>query len=669
MVPLSDRINRTIARKLLSRSCAWVTHKISNHPLNMVSAKNIIATRNVKRNFPHIMDRVSSVSDALQAIGKKVEPDFIHVGFELQSVYSQAKMLTEKILASAKLLDSKSEDSILYKIEKHVTDSLEGLAANQNEIRSNLNHIHEGVERLLKLYHVCPRFGKIASSLRLVGLNIGVESARSQDAEELFTVVAREIVLLSRRVMEIVDKIHEQAKKAHSGQVLAHKEISGDMETFAELSLQAKQAVNNAADEIEHLMKLSLGIMEQAATRSGKISKQIGQIVMGIQFHDKMSQRMDHIVKGLEDVSILVGNRGVSEKRYAGIGENVNSIRSILTLQAEQLFKVISEINTVHENGMLAFSEISKEIEEITDNLSGSGSGEKIILESENENAEDPFSALSSAVLNLKSLMGKGNDLIDKTRRTTTHASKKARMLSGYVKDVRGINVEAHLLAINATIKAAHLRDNGKTLEVLGQEMKNLSDQTNLLVGDVENNLLGLSETLECLKAEKRGTKNVSSKRGLYALLMNQHAQEMISHKEQFKEDCLDAIRMGAELQSAISGTLSGIEFLPRLSQELLDHHKEIEEICLTLAPLEDKQNDTSMQAVEMLSRRYTMQDERDTHEKLLYRKEEPDFQEMKDTESDINFQEKRKPEIDLEVAVDATSIESNEFGDNVELF
>ena len=640
-------------------------------------------------SFPaDVAVRLTASAILLQEACKNAEPDFFRIGQELQSLYSGAVELTQQTIKAIRLIGEERSENVLSRVGNLVRESLFELESCQRDVSDNMERIGSIIDNLGDLHQTCTGVERIALFLRVVGLSIGIESSRSVSSKEMFALLGQEIKQLSDKVERIIRIIRDDSQSAQGYQSSAHSGISEGLRQLGELSYHAEKTMQGAVREIEHLMSLSYEALMQAWTHSREISKQVGEVVVGIQLHDSMSQRIEHIFRALHDAADLCAEgdskTGVSDKR----SERLKAAHSILLLQAAQLKQIISEILRVYETSKQSFEEIRSEVNELAHRLvelslketsETTEAGERIRAphgdrESQDEAEEkvstvnlpelkDPFTVLRGAIEHLGGLLDQGYHLFERTQGMAAQAFETALRLSGNVKHVRQINFETHLKALNAIVKAAHLGAEGRTLEVLAQEMKRVADQSNVFAAGVEEIIDSVMVSAHALKSRIREEAKERERVSLDAGL-----EEITRAYAQFREDASEVFHRTTSLKNSVTRTIADLHFLPELVEELGSHVRQLEETADMLKPWADEENGDPAAGPDKLIERYTMQRERDIHERLLDPLEEP-----KERDKEERMKEKEEEpgseSASVETTAGAKDKDEDDLGDNVELF
>ena len=595
--------------------------------------------------------RLEALAESLQAACKKVEPDFMQLGKELQSVYMDVSQLTRNTLETVKKISGEEEQSVLVGVDRLARHSLERIQQSREQVAARLQLIHAVVEDLKHLSRSCPAVEKIAKTLNVVGLSINIESSASEEAQSMFSVLSRDTKELAQTILGIGEDIQEQCESTRKDLSTAHQQMSERFKRLCTLTEDGEATLRSAVEEIEKLMTGSLKAMEQAGSSSRDISRRVGEIVVGIQFHDSMSQRIEHVQKALHDAMDLCSNGGPTENPSNPSAPRWGKAHSILYLQSAHLRQVVSEIDTVYQTNLQAFDEIQSKAANLAHTLATFGADSEGSLE-ERGASEDPFASLKNAMNQLDSILNRGQNLHDQTRDTAHQASETVDRLSENIAKVRKISLETHLKALNAIIKTEHLGEKGRTLEVLAQEMKRLSDQAGEFVTQVEAILQSVASSAKQLRPRASSTKGSDSERAA-PRMAGTAARDITKAYEEFQEESSQASRKVEALKQAIARTREGLRFLMELRNELDQESDGLEELKDVLSPWAEDGEDYSPEEARDLADRYTMEQEREIHERFV--------RSRKDSGASIPIKAKE------ETASASDDVEL--FDDNVELF
>lgn len=173
---------------------------------------------------------------------------------------------------------------------------------------------------------------KIASQTNLLALNAAIEAARAGEVGRGFAVVADEVRSLSiqsgetgRQITETikhftasVEQTMDQATKAMDKEMLLEEEGSSTIKTV-----------------LESLAWMTKGLSESSEIlkdESVEIIKEVNEIIMSLQFQDRTSQILVHVVDGLNEIPKVISDQLEMVKKGEITKLNVAEILSTIKL-------------------------------------------------------------------------------------------------------------------------------------------------------------------------------------------------------------------------------------------------------------------------------------------------------------------------------------------------
>lgn len=183
-----------------------------------------------------------------------------------------------------------------------------------------------------------------------------------------------------------------------------------------------------------------------------------------------------------------------------GVGHFATSY-VILTAQHRRLVGLVSEIGAVRESIQCSFETLEEEIRKLDSILE---------LLRKNGGGRQDFHAQSAALRKdfsrLSDLFSLSKEIKETIHSSTVRTRDVADQLVQFSGEMKDINDDTKLQAVNTIIMAGSLGDKGRTIEVLAKEISLLADQTSLLTGDVtglQDTILDLVARLGDVTAEK----------------------------------------------------------------------------------------------------------------------------------------------------------------------
>jgi uncharacterized protein YoxC len=621
-----------------------------------------------------ISSRVNSVVEELHTTCETIENDFLGLGQKLQSIYSEASRLVSDMQNAIGLIGGGANKSPLLRLRETAEHSFEQTKKQVEDFNLDLEGMETVSKNLQKLFGHCYTVEKIAAFINVIGLNIGIESSRSSDADELFTIIGKNTREVSDKIEEIVNSILENTKSILDKQGQIRTRIKTDVLKLDHLIEEARKMVENAVTEAEKILGNSVEVLKQGEEHAKEINRLVGEVVEGIQFHDSMSQRIQHIIIALEDVKKIHNPNETPEKLGKTPQDKDRISLSIIRLQHDQLKLPIQETEEVYHKTKDAFSGIYRQIESTLEVLTHFA-GKDFSSFSSNTN-DNPIITLKNVLKRLQDLLANGNEITKEIRGIALDTSDTASRLMNHKEDIFRINFETRIIALNSIIKSAHLGESGRTLEVLSQEMKRQSDLSNVFVKNVETVIDEVNEPIKNLQT------------GSCQLVKNDNdgesaSLETISEKiftafDEFNQQVDNIQEKAEQLKEEVLRVNESIAFFFRLRENLDKSLLSLSDMEKELAQKAGKGKELSEEQKKMLFNRYTMRQERDVHEKYFFSYPEETGQIEAEKIPPADTETEKKPDsstplIDMNGDDGSDSekkpLSKEDFGDNVELF
>lgn len=272
----------------------------------------------------------------LQDTSRQVEDAVVGVCSSFTGIAARAR---EAVTDSTKLLDGQSSGQGAT-VESSIETSRRTIASllEQMERSSKLSAMAvasmEDVSRTVTgIEGLLAQVLRIAFTNKLVALNAKIEAVHVGELGSGFEVVADEISRQAALSTELVTGISVHIQEMR-GRV---DSAAGDLREFL---AEGRQTLDQSRNEAEGALSMLLSLhqrtrdsLEQNTQQNSRLAADIAAAVVGLQFQDRVKQRVEHVVEALETLEGVLGGNGGT----AGNGSDLLAgVRASYTMDSER---------------------------------------------------------------------------------------------------------------------------------------------------------------------------------------------------------------------------------------------------------------------------------------------------------------------------------------------
>ncbi len=552
----------------------------------------------------------------LDGLGKTVvgefsakERDFLRLGNLLAQFSGEAADVYKK---AGDLANLTSGDT--------VRETSELLAENLERLRGGYSG-QEGVDELTqleaiasvggKLTEIMREFSRLVKHLSMLGIATRIESARLGSSGMGFATLSDDVEKLALKIVSASENIRHRSHELTT-QTMAAGE-----------SLQAMHAVQKGASlaimerlhqDLAALGQLSRDSQESANEISGlalTVSSSVSEAVHSIQFHDIIRQQLEHVDEAAQDVRAQV--QGVSEEELSDLTEVhdlLSWMHGVLSLQRSQLGDARSRFAGAMEDLEGSLRVIASQVDHMAAKagslVAGGTSPDGVLTQ-----IEHGVGAVVSSLREHAQLGAKMGTVME-------GVAGSIREMSASVFEIEEVGSEIELIAINASIKAAHTGEEGKALGVLASAIQKLSVDARSHTEAVLSLLKSVDSSSEALQRSSLAHSSSESVEPVMAELSDE-IDQLKQLDEMVSKRATDLRRAGGELSARILDAVASLEFHHPLLEAMAVGEARMQDLVELAAPharpgMGGRHSD---KLLEML-KRYTMEAERLVHENVL---------------------------------------------------
>ncbi|WP_029917237.1 hypothetical protein [Pelobacter seleniigenes] len=158
-------------------------------------------------------DPLSSIIHSLTELVHRAEDDFLALGGHLQQVQLQSARQRQQIAESLTLFENQENSGALQRVSTFVADCRRSTRSAQESAvaqRDNFAKMMSLVERIAGQGDSLDRVGLF---LHVIGVNAGIECARSQRMEAMFRVVSKDTMALAAQIRQSTATLVDNATR------------------------------------------------------------------------------------------------------------------------------------------------------------------------------------------------------------------------------------------------------------------------------------------------------------------------------------------------------------------------------------------------------------------------------------------------------------------------
>lgn len=556
--------------------------------------------------------KMKEIGGELHEIATSSETEFLSIGERLQEFYVYADEISRKSSSAAGLMVGKdieksidSFKTMLDQMTVHISQ-IEEESASCAKTLQYLERLLAGFDKILE------GFRKIVNLLHMLGVSIRIESAHLTGNDAGFRNLAGDIKKLAKLIFSKADNIEQQSEFMFNLIARTNSNLE-DMRTRQHSQMGA--ILRNARDGLESLTLLHSNSSAAAKTisaKSGKITENIGEVVMSMQFHDITRQQIEHVKESLDELSekLLEATKTNSGYSFEEWEELISLIGNVCDLQVAQIKHSRKELNSAVNN-------ITKNLSGIATNVSDMSKEITRTAGNTNEAGNSFLARINNEVSSIIQLLKSNAQANRELSATMISVAERVGNLSVFVNDIDEISSEIELIALNARIKAARPGIKGETLGVLAEALQKLSLEAHSRTITFSDSLTDLVKIARELsdnfnkKMVKRDTEIMKVLNNLESLLkilqqVNERIFSLLSVIDKTGqklsgevEECVSSITVHEEIEEILNKSIEDLDIIVQKSYSLVPKAKTSKEVLKTLAD------------------RYTMGSEREVHKSM----------------------------------------------------
>jgi len=268
----------------------------------------------VEAELARYLPQLDRMGEQLRQTSSQIENSVVDVCSSFQNIAEHAKATVGRTQAFLREGDSGSSqagsfDGMLSQCSETLVRVLNATEESGEISRRAIDRIRQMDSASEKITAALEQLEEIARGNKIMALNARIEAARAGEAGKGFAVVAVEVAAQTERSQTVTAAVTDLIVELRG---LAASTLKDLQEMTARDAVRAKQCRREVDDSLQNLqsahgeMKTMLSDMSQDGET---LAVEIGSAIRGMQFQDRVSQRIAHVVEDLANLHTRLAER------------------------------------------------------------------------------------------------------------------------------------------------------------------------------------------------------------------------------------------------------------------------------------------------------------------------------------------------------------------------
>jgi len=211
------------------------------------------------------------------------------------------------LLNDQQQMQSGQQNNDLITMIKQSEQKLLAMTAQLNKAQQHRQQMLTEIQQLTTitdaLQSMTAEVGDIASQTNLLALNAAIEAARAGESGRGFAVVATEVRALSNRSGEAGRRIRARVADVTQALTKVVQDSEGQVETEQQTILATEQTIHSVIADYEQAVQVITANNQQLQQQSVHVHGQLSDVIINLQFQDRVSQILSHIMSDMDKLS------------------------------------------------------------------------------------------------------------------------------------------------------------------------------------------------------------------------------------------------------------------------------------------------------------------------------------------------------------------------------
>lgn len=188
-----------------------------------------------------------------------------------------------------------NSEQVLHKLLDRLTEACD-------KSRSAIQRLNQIEERISRVSYTLSQMNDIAAANRILAVNARIQAAQLGQQGMGFGVVADEISAQAKRSGEFSESISTLIQQLQEAVALSRQDLVATAGHDREAMDESKREVVRTHADFRHMLDRTHRFLTESAAESRRLTSDIHDSVRGLQFQDRVSQRLEFVAKEIETI-------------------------------------------------------------------------------------------------------------------------------------------------------------------------------------------------------------------------------------------------------------------------------------------------------------------------------------------------------------------------------
>lgn len=591
---------QSLAHTLMS-SCRSIFGSLQQRPHDASDHRNA----GFPQPNPALMQQLQAFTTRFTEHSAQADVKFDALAKSLRSLYQAAHTLADLVSEQLGRVRAALQATPISGPDGLATVPLQDLRDGLAETATELKALRAVGDELCRVCSRVRSIEKLGLAIRTSVFSFAVESARTEECLESFGSFADDLRALGDRISDIAESIDQQANGTRLALAQELEILDGGHGQLCRLAQQLDTTASTTATAAQQMLDQVLQGLQQAEEHTRTITHQASEAVFYLQFGDIIRQKSEHISAALHEI----GAKLQPTPPASEVSTQARDTDRVLAVQVGHLELIQTEVTAAQHNLAASFQNLARAGEQLHAALN------HWEVPSASQHTEaDSLAAFKADVLRMEGLHHQGLQLRHGTQRSKQNAVNASNCLAGHVVQVKTLNADIHLHALNAIVRTSALGPQGATLSVLSTYVDSLYRESR----DVAADLVTMFESV-LQQTRAQNTEATVTAPAIQDVQLHAGINRIESACNNCRTALASATTLVTQQHESLGNSQALLSFLGEHAAAIAGQIQELKEIRAGLAPRLGDET-VALPAPTELRDRYTMQSERDIHDSLMKR-------------------------------------------------